>query len=380
MQYTSMDSDDFQPRVGMADEDLRKFNWNLLILQTVLFGIGIWNLISASGVQDKSFGLYKTQLIWFAIGLCMTAVILLFHYSLLSRMAYILYFGNIILLVLVLVAGKSSLGAKRWVGFGSLRVQPSEFMKLSLVLCMAKYFESDRTVGGYGFRDLILPGLLLAVPVGLIMLQPDLGTALILIFTFCSMLLFLGVRTRALAVIAICGALAAPMVYQFGLKDYQRQRLISFVDPSTDVRGSNYNRRQSQVAIGSGQLVGKGYRKGTQSQLNFLPEHHTDFIFAVFSEEHGFIGCTILLAIYLVFLTQGLSVAYTSNDKFAMLVSMGICMVYFWHVFVNMAMVMGILPVVGVPLPYLSYGGSALITAMLGVAVLTNIANKKLMF
>ncbi|NDD92310.1 rod shape-determining protein RodA [bacterium] len=380
MQYSSTESENFEPRVGMYEEDLKKFNWNLLILQTVLFGIGIWNLISASGTQDKAFGLYKTQLIWFALGLCITAVVLLVHYSLLSRVAYIVYFANLLLLVLVLVAGKSSLGAKRWIGFGSLRIQPSEFMKLSMVICMAKYFENDRTVGGYGLRDLILPGLLVAVPVGLIILQPDLGTALILVFTFCSMMLFLGIRTRTLAILALCGALAAPIAYQFGLKDYQRQRLISFIDPSADVRGANYNRRQSQVAIGSGQLMGKGYRKGTQSQLNFLPEHHTDFIFAVFSEEHGFIGCTILLAIYLVFLTQGLSVSYTSNDKFAMLVSLGICFVYFWHVFVNMAMVMGLLPVVGVPLPFLSYGGSALITAMLGVAILTNIANKKLMF
>jgi rod shape determining protein RodA len=375
-----MESENFEPRVGMYDEDLRKFNWNMLLFQTILFGIGIWNLVSASGVQDKSFGLYKTQLIWFGIGLCLTAVILLMHYSLFSRTAYFIYFSNLILLVLVLVAGKSSLGARRWVGFGSLRIQPSEFMKLSMVLCLAKYFETDGTVGGYGFRDLLLPSLLVGVPVGLIILQPDLGTALILVFTFISMMLFLRIRTRTLAVIAICASLAAPAIYQVGLKDYQRQRLISFLDPSADVRGANYNRRQSQVAIGSGQLLGKGYRKGTQSQLNFLPEHHTDFIFAVFSEEHGFIGCTILLIVYLLFLSQGLSVSYQSNDKFALLASLGICLVFFWHIFINMAMVMGLLPVVGVPLPYLSYGGSALITAMLGVAILTNISNKKLMF
>jgi len=380
MQYSTMESENFEPRVGMYDEDLRKFNWNMLLFQTILFGIGIWNLVSASGVQDKSFGLYKTQLIWFGIGLCLTAVILLMHYSLFSRTAYFIYFSNLILLVLVLVAGKSSLGARRWVGFGSLRIQPSEFMKLSMVLCLAKYFETDGTVGGYGFRDLLLPSLLVGVPVGLIILQPDLGTALILVFTFISMMLFLRIRTRTLAVIAICASLAAPAIYQVGLKDYQRQRLISFLDPSADVRGANYNRRQSQVAIGSGQLLGKGYRKGTQSQLNFLPEHHTDFIFAVFSEEHGFIGCTILLIVYLLFLSQGLSVSYQSNDKFALLASLGICLVFFWHIFINMAMVMGLLPVVGVPLPYLSYGGSALITAMLGVAILTNISNKKLMF
>lgn len=384
MSYSTMEGGSevtgFEPRSGMYEEELRKFNWNLLLLQLALFGIGIWNLVSASGVQDKSFGLYKSQLIWFAIGLVLTAVVLLVHYSFFSRIAYIIYFLNVILLALVLVAGKSSLGAKRWIGFGSLRIQPSEFMKISFVICLAKYFESDRTVGGYGFKELLLPTLLMAVPVGLIIVQPDLGTALILVFTFVSMLLFMRVRTRTLTILAICAAVAAPVVYQFGLKDYQRQRLISFVDPSSDVRGSNYNRRQSQVAIGSGQVIGKGYRKGTQSQLNFLPEHHTDFIFAVFSEEHGFAGCLVLLVLYLAFLTQGLSVAYQSNDKFAMLMSLGICMVFFWHVFVNMAMVMGLLPVVGVPLPFMSYGGSALITAMIGVSLLTNVANKKMMF
>jgi rod shape determining protein RodA len=377
---SSPDTTGFEPRVGMYEEELRRFNWSLLLLQLALFGIGIWNLISASGVQDKSFGLYKSQLIWFAIGLVLTAVVLLFHYSFFSRVAYIIYFMNVVLLVLVLVAGKASLGARRWIGFGSLRIQPSEFMKISLVVCLAKYFENDRTVGGYGFKELILPTLLLAIPVGLIILQPDLGTALILVFTYVTMMLFMRIRGRTLAVLAVCAAVAAPVMYQFGLKDYQRQRLISFIDPSSDVRGSNYNRRQSQVAIGSGQLLGKGYRKGTQSQLNFLPEHHTDFIFAVFSEEHGFIGCMVLLVLYLTFLTQGLSIAYQSNEKFAMLLSIGICAVFFWHIFVNMAMVMGLLPVVGVPLPFLSYGGSALITAMLGVAILTNVANKKMMF
>lgn len=384
MSYSTMEGGSeisgFEPRAGMYEEELRKFNWNLLLLQFALFGIGIWNLVSASGVQDKSFGLYKSQLVWFGIGLALTAVVLLVHYSFFSRIAYVIYFLNVILLALVLVAGKSSLGAKRWIGFGALRVQPSEFMKISLVICLAKYFETDRTVGGYGFKELLLPTLLMAVPVGLIILQPDLGTALILLFTFASMLLFMRIRTRTLTALAICAAVAAPVVYQFGLKDYQRQRLISFVDPSSDVRGANYNRRQSQVAIGSGQVIGKGYRKGTQSQLNFLPEHHTDFIFAVYSEEHGFVGCLVLVVLYLAFLTQGLSVSYQSNDKFAMLMSLGICTVFFWHVFVNMAMVMGLLPVVGVPLPFMSYGGSALITAMLGVALLTNVANKKMMF
>lgn len=367
-------------RVGLYEEEFKRFNWNLLLLEVILFGVGLWNLISATAVEDKSQGLYKTQLLWFGIGMALTALTLLMHYSFFSRIAYIIYFTNLLLLVAVLLVGQSNLGAKRWVGFGAFRIQPSEFMKLSMVICLAKYFESDRTVGGLGFRDLLLPVVLLLIPFSLIVIQPDLGTAMILGLVFMSMLLFIKVKPRVLLILAVCGAVALPTVYKFGLKPYQRQRLVSFVDPMSDPKGSGYNSIQSMIAVGSGKVIGKGYRKGTQSQLNFLPEHHTDFIFSVFSEEHGFVGCAILLSLYLAFIVSGLSVAYQSHDKFALLMAFGIMCIYFWHVFVNMGMVMGLLPIVGVPLPFLSYGGSALITAVIGVAILTNIANKKFMF
>jgi rod shape determining protein RodA len=368
-------------RVGMYEEELKKFNGNMLILEFLLFGIGIWNLISATGVADKSLGLYKTQLMYFGMGMGLTALIIFFfHYSLLSRLGYIIYFANLMLLAAVLAGGHSSLGAKRWVGFGAFRIQPSEFMKLSLVICLAKYFETDRTVGGYGFRDLLLPTFLVLIPCGLIMLQPDLGTALIILATFASMMLFMRIKKHVLITIVLCAVVALPAVYRFGLKPYQRQRIISFVDPMSDPKGSGYNSIQSMIAVGSGQLTGKGYRKGTQSQLNFLPEHHTDFIFSVFSEEHGFVGCVILLGLYMAFLLNGLSVAYQSHDKFGILLAFGIMCIFFWHIFINMGMVMGMLPIVGVPLPFLSYGGSALITSILSVAILTNIANKKFMF
>ncbi|OFZ56745.1 MAG: rod shape-determining protein RodA [Bdellovibrionales bacterium RIFOXYC1_FULL_54_43] len=367
-------------RVGLYEEEFKKFNWSLLIIALTLIGIGIFNLISATGVQDKSLGLYKNQLLWCGLGLALTALILLPHYSVFSRLAYVIYFANLLLLVGVLVFGKSSLGAKRWIGIGAFRIQPSEFMKLSLVICLAKYFETDRTVGGYGFKDLLLPGLLVMIPAGLIMVQPDLGTALTILATFVTMMLFMRVRTRTLVIIGICCAVALPTIYKFGLKPYQRQRIISFLDPMADPKGSGYNSIQSMIAVGSGQLLGKGYKKGTQSQLKFLPEHHTDFIFSVFSEEHGFVGCAIVLALYLGLLLNGLSVAYQSHDKFGLLLALGIVTVFFWHIFVNMGMVMGLLPIVGVPLPFLSYGGSSLVTSILGIAILTNIANKKFMF
>ncbi len=375
-----MPLDESTSRTGFYDEELRKFNWNLLIIEILLFGVGIWNLISATGVQDKSLGLYKSQLIWFGVGMICTGLIFLLHYSTFSRLAYPIYFANILLLVAVLVLGKSTLGAKRWIGIGALRLQPSEFMKLSMVICLAKYFETDRTVSGYGIRDLLLPTVLVGVPSLLIMAQPDLGTAMIIMLTFGSMMLFVKIRPQTLLIIGLIAALALPAVYKFALKPYQKQRIVSFIDPGSDPKGSGYNSIQSMVAVGSGKILGKGYRKGTQSQLNFLPEHHTDFIFSVFSEEHGFVGGVILITLYLVFLHNGLQVAYQSNDKFALLLCLGIVFIFFWHFAVNIGMVTGLLPIVGVPLPFLSYGGSALITATLGVAVLLNVANKKFMF
>lgn len=384
MTHTYMESpeaqDPSQMRLGMYDEELRKFNWNMLIMEFILFGIGIWNLISATAVDDKAAGLFKNQLIWFGLGMIVTAVVLMLHYSFFSRVAYIIYFANILLLVAVLVIGKASLGARRWIGIGGFTIQPSEFMKISMVVCLAKYFETDRTVGGMSLKEMMLPTLLTAVPCFLIMLQPDLGTALIIVFTFISMMLFVKIKPRTLVFLVTAALIAMPIAYKYGLKPYQRQRIISFIDPMSDPKGSGYNSIQSMIAVGSGQLVGKGYKKGTQSQLNFLPEHHTDFIFSVFSEEHGFVGCVILLVLYMIFLLNGLQVAYQSHDKFAMLLVLGIMCIYFWHIVVNMGMVMGILPIVGVPLPFLSYGGSALITATLGVAIITNVANKKFMF
>lgn len=384
MTHSSMESpmplEEGALRNSLYDEEFKRFNWNMLVLELILFGVGIWNLISATGVEDKSQGLFKTQLIWFGIGMLITAAVLLVHYSFLSRAAYIIYFANLLLLVAVLIFGRSTLGAKRWLSFGSVGIQPSELMKLSLVICMAKYFENDRTTGGLGFKEMLLPLVLVGIPMGLIILQPDLGTGMVVCFVFATLMMFIKIKTKVLVTLAVIAAVAAPLAYKYALKPYQRQRIVTFLDPAADPKGSGYNSIQSMIAVGSGKIVGKGYKKGTQSQLNFLPEHHTDFIFSVFSEEHGFIGCMILLGLYLVFLVSGLQVAYQSHDKFAFLLAYGIVAIFFWHIFINMGMVMGLLPIVGVPLPFLSYGGSSLLTSMLGVAILTNIANKKFMF
>jgi rod shape determining protein RodA len=336
--------------------------------------------VSATTVQDKSMGLYRTQLLWFGVGCLATGFLLVFHYSFLSRLGYIIYFLTLVTLVGVLFFGRETLGAKRWIQLGPASFQPSEFMKLAIVIGLAKYLSSDNVSGGYGFRDLVFPVALAVVPAFLIMKQPDLGTAIIVIAIFGSMMLFVGIKRHVILTLVAVGLVAAPLAYRYGLKPYQRQRILAFLNPASDPKGASYNSIQSMVAVGSGRLIGKGYRKGTQSQRNFIPEHHTDFIFSVFSEEHGFLGSILLIALYAVFLITGLTVASQSNDKFAMLVGFGIVAMFFWQIFINLGMVTGLLPIVGVPLPLMSYGGSSLITSMCAVAILINVANKKFMF
>jgi len=384
MTYSSMETNldqQFDPnRTTTYEEEFKWLKWVPLILELAILVIGMVNLSSATAVDDKSLGLWKNQLVTIGLGTVMTIVLMFPHYSFLSRLAYLIYMGNMGLLLAVMVIGRSSLGAKRWISFGGFSLQPSELMKLSMVIFLAKFFENRSNTQGMKLKDLILPTLFVLIPVAFIILQPDLGTAMIIMLVYGSMLLFLRIAPKVLLLLTVVAAVSLPVVYHYGLKPYQRQRIVTFIDPMSDPRGAGYNSIQSMIAVGSGQLWGKGYKKGTQAHLNFLPEHHTDFIFSVFSEEWGFAGCSVLLLLYALFIMSGLSVAYQSNDKFATLLAFGITSIFFWHVFVNMGMVMGMLPIVGVPLPFMSYGGSALLTAMAGVAILVNIANKKYMF
>jgi rod shape determining protein RodA len=384
MTYSSMETNldqHFDPNHSTTyEEEFKWLKWVPLILELIILTIGMINLSSATAVEDKSLGLWKNQIASIGLGAVITLILQFPHYSFLSRLGYLIYMGNMGLLLAVLAVGRSSLGAKRWISIGGFSLQPSELMKLSMVIFLAKFFENKNTTGGMKIKDLIMPTIFVLIPVALIMVQPDLGTAMIILLVYGSMLLFLRLDPKLLLALVVVGAVSLPVVYNYGLKPYQRQRITTFIDPMSDPKGAGYNSIQSMIAVGSGQIWGKGYKKGTQAHLNFLPEHHTDFIFSVFSEEWGFVGCSALLLCYALFLMSGLSVAYQSNDKFASLLAFGITSIFFWHTFVNMGMVMGMLPIVGVPLPFLSYGGSALLTAMTGVAILVNIANKKYMF
>jgi rod shape determining protein RodA len=359
-----------------------KYDLNAIWIMAILVTIGVLNLHSAtySSAQEGESQFWKAQLVWFGIGAAFSAGLYFVHYRVLERFAYFAYAFNIFLLAAVLVIGKSVLGSRRWLALGPASVQPSEFMKITIAWTLAKYFHDDQGREYYDLKALMLPVLLVLVPVLLVMAQPDLGTAMIILAVSGSMMLFVKVSPRLLLTVAISAMICIPIAYRFVLKDYQRQRIITFLNPQSDPRGAGYNSIQSMIAVGSGQFLGKGFRKGTQSQLNFLPEHHTDFIFSVYAEEHGFVGFVILLGLYIALMSNGLKIAYGSNDKFGMLFAFGIVALFFWHIFINIGMTTGIMPIVGVPLPFMSYGGSFMIAGMFAVTILTNIANKKSMF
>jgi rod shape determining protein RodA len=361
--------------VGSPKQDL-----NVVWIMLIIVGIGILNLHSATYSSVTEGNYWKVQLVWFGLGILITSGFYILHYRVLERFAYVIYALNILALIAVLVVGRSILGSKRWLSFGPVSIQPSEFMKITIVWTLAKFLHDDQQREYYDLRGLLLPAIMVLIPALLVMAQPDLGTALIILAVSASMMLFVRVSPRLLMTIGLILLIFMPIAYKFVLKEYQRQRIITFIDPQSDPRGAGYNSIQSMIAVGSGQFLGKGYKKGTQSQLNFLPEHHTDFIFSVFSEEHGFVGFIVLLGLYIALISSAMKISYGSNDKFGMLFAFGITSIFFWHVFINIGMTTGILPIVGVPLPFMSYGGSFMLSSMLSVAILTNIANKKSMF
>lgn len=365
----------------MLNEEVRTrtYNLNLIWISMVILIIGIFNLKSAtSGGYEAAY--LKVHLTRIGVGFAIALIIYFIHFRVLERFSYAVYVFNIILLVGVLVLGKKVLGAQRWIEIGPFTLQPSELMKISIAWVLAKYFHDDQQRDAYGMRELFLPLVLIFFPALLIMAQPDLGTALIVIAIGAVMILFVKVKQRLFWSVVIITAIAAPLAYTYALKPYQRQRIQTFLNPQADPRGTGYNSIQSMVAVGSGKFLGKGYKKGTQSQLRFLPERHTDFIFSVFSEEHGFLGSGILLALYLALLSTGVKIAHSCTDKFTMLFSVGLVTLFFWHILINICMTIGLMPVVGVPLPFMSFGGSSMVTLILAIGILTNIANRKSMF
>ena len=357
---------------------LSHFDWALLIMLLLVCTMALFNLYSAS-YPPQPWGTppYLKQAYFFLMGFAAILVILGFDYQELHFWNYVFYAIVVILLVVILFIGRSAGGAQRWISLGFFNLQPSELAKLMLVISLASYYSRREITDGYTIRQLIVPILLTAVPFLLIMLQPDLGTALMLGFIFMSMTIFVKLRLSVYVILGSSGLGAVFLAWQHLLRPYQKQRIQTFLDPEADPMGHGYQIMQSKIAVGSGGQFGKGYLEGTQGHLHFLPERHTDFAFAVWSEEWGFFGSMFFLGTYFLMLIWGLYSAMFARDRFGVLLSFGIVMLIFWQAVINLLMILGLLPVVGIPLPLVSYGGSSLLTTMLGLGILFNVRMRR---
>jgi rod shape determining protein RodA len=360
---------------------IQNFDWVLLILLIIIAGVSILNLYSATyPIRDIGGALiFKKQIYWFLIGFVIFFLMTTFNYYLLERMAFPAYFFSVILLVIVLLVGKVSSGSQRWLILGPISFQPSELTKIAMVMVLAKFFSERGGASEYRLRDLWQPFLLILFPFALILKEPDLGTALFIALLSASMVLIAKVHWKSLLIFFGTCLSFAPFVW-FGLKDYQRARIMTFINPDMDPLGAGYHINQSKIAIGSGFLWGKGYLQGTQTRLHFLPEQHTDFAFSVLAEEWGLIGSVVLLFLYLFLILWGLNIARSSKDRFGSMMAVGIVAIVFWQVVINVGMVTGLLPVVGIPLLLFSYGGSSVVTSMAALGLLMNISIRRFMF
>ena len=354
------------------------FDWMLLLVVLGISLIGLLNIYSTgfNQVYAKQEFLYVKQIQWIVIGLVFMTAAFCVDYRFISRYAYLIYGCSIVLLVIVFFYGYATRGSQRWILLGGFSFQPSELVKLTLILALAKYFDHHRRNEIYRLRDLAVPFVITLAPFLLILKQPDLGTAMILLIIFFSLILFIGVHWKSLAWSALVGLVLIPAGW-FLLKDYQKVRIMTFVNPESDPLGAGYHVIQSIIAIGSGGMTGKGFLKGTQTQLRFLPERHTDFVFSVFAEEWGFLGGMVLLVLFLSLILWGLKIALHARDYNGTLIAVGITALIFWEVFINIGMVLGILPVVGIPLPFLSYGGSSMVVLMTCVGLLMNVSMRR---
>jgi rod shape determining protein RodA len=367
---------------GIDRRLIQNFEWPLLVMGLMISLIGIVNLISAApgSVENGMPPTAMRQLLWLGVGLVGMLTLLIPDYRVLERMALPVYAVCCVLLAAVPLTAPVINGSQRWLVLGGLRLQPSELTKLAMLILFARLVarrDPSRTVGLF---DLILPAILVGIPAALVLEQPDLGTTLILVIVPATYLLVARVRPALLATLAIGGIGAATAAWFFILHDYQKDRLLVFLDPDRDPLGSAYHAIQSQITVGSGGVFGKGWTKGPQSQLDFLPEQQTDFVFSVLAEEWGFVGAAPVLLLYLGIMIRGLMIAHASKDAFGAYLAIGVVALLFWAGTINVGMVIGALPVVGVPMPFLSYGGSSLLTFMLALGLLMNISMRRYVF
>lgn len=360
----------FTGREMRLGDKLLEFNWGFLLLITVIASMGFAILYS---VADGSFSPWALkQMVRFALGAGIMVVVAMIDLRLWMRVAYPLYGVALVLVAAVDIVGFKGMGAQRWLNLGIIQLQPSEVMKVALLLALARYFHGLALDEVSRLRNLIVPLLLIAVPVALVVKQPDLGTAILLTVSGVVIFFAAGLAWRYFIAGGLAVLAAIPIVWD-RLHDYQRDRVFTFLDPERDPLGAGYHILQSKIALGSGGIFGKGFMAGTQAHLNFLPEKQTDFIFTMLGEELGFIGGITLLAFYCIALAFAFSVALQSRNQFGRLLAMGVAVSFFFYVFINAAMVMGLLPVVGVPLPLVSYGGTAMLSIMFAFGLLMSV-------
>jgi rod shape determining protein RodA len=355
-----------------------QFDWPLFLVAAATATIGVVNLYSATSAQWGVRGeLYIQQIYWLAVGSGVAVIVAAIDYKYYERYAYGAYVVSIVALIAVFMLGRSIRGTHRWIQIGSFQFQPSEFVKISVALALARHLHHDARAEKRTLRDLIYPGLLMAVPLGLILAQPDLGTALIVTLISVSILALAKMERRSFYILVGSGAFLLPIMWNYVMKDYQRERLTSFLDAEKHKLDSAYQATQSVIAIGSGRLTGQGFMQGTQNQRHFLPDPFTDFPLAVWSQEQGFIGNVVLLGLYLALIVISLRIASHAKDRFGAAVAVGVAALFFWHVVFNVGMVIQVLPVVGVTLPLFSYGGSSMITMLIGVGLLMNVSMRR---
>jgi len=358
---------------------LENFDWGLLLLIFTIATVGLVILYSAltAGHDQTLHPLLKKQIGWMAFGFIIMIFIFFLDYKYFDEASIVIYLLCIGLLVAVYFSGKYVGGSRRWIDLGPFTMQPSEIMKIALIIMLSSVYSDMVSEQGLNFRKLTKPFFICIVPFLLIAIQPDLGTAVLLLLIAGSITMFVKVERRV--VISFIGVIIAaiPLCWFFLLKGYQKSRILTLFDPERDPLGAGYHIIQSKIAIGSGMLTGKGFLQGTQNTLSFLPEQHTDFIVSVLAEEWGFLGCFALLFLYFILLMWGLNIAYGCRNMFGSILAFGVTSMIFWQIFINFGMVMGLMPVVGVPLPLISYGGSSVITNMIGLGILINISMRK---
>ena len=359
---------------------LQNFDWVLLGLVSILLLLGVVNLASAAaaGVEGGMADIVRRQVTLIGLGFLVAVVAALIDYRHIERFGPLIFGAALFLLALTLLVGTVTRGAQAWLFEGSF--QPSEVAKIALVIALARYFHQRPPPTITQLRDLVTPLLITALPVGLIILQRDMGVALLTLLVALTYLPLVHIPLRAWVGVALVGLAGLAALWSFGLKAYQQSRILDFLDPSRDPLASGYQAMQSRIAVGSGGLLGTGWQEGTQTQLRFLPTQHTDFVFSVLAEEWGFLGSTLVLLTFSALLLWGLWIARNSKDGFGAMLAVGLVGTLFWPAAINVAMVLGLAPVIGVPLPLFSYGGSALLSAAIAIGLLFNVSMRRYVF